>query len=150
MIGLTVVAFGASAPVTSIVAALRGERNIAVGNIIGSNLLNIFWVLGLASAVAPSGVAVPAAALRLDIPVMIVVAVACMPIFFRGNVIARWEGALFLGYFVAYTAYLILDASQHRALPAFSAVMLEFVLPLTAVTLVVIAVSALRTQRRNP
>jgi cation:H+ antiporter len=151
VIGLTVVAVGTSMPeaVTSVVAALRGERNIAVGNVIGSNLLNILWVLGLASTIAPSGVSVPAPALRLDIPVMIAVAVACMPIFLRGNVIARWEGALFLGYFVAYTAYLILDASQHRALPAFSAVMLKFVLPLTAVTLAVITVRALRANRRD-
>jgi cation:H+ antiporter len=155
VIGLTVVAVGTSMPeaVTSVVAALRGERNIAVGSIVGSNLLNIFWVLGLASTIASGGVSVSPAALRLDIPVMIAVAIACMPMFLRGNVIARWEGAFFLGYFVAYTAYLILDASQHRVLPAFSAVMLEFVLPLTAVTLVVIlvgAVRAARAPRRNP
>ncbi len=152
VMGLTVVAVGTSMPeaVTSVVAAWRGERNIAVGNVIGSNLLNILWVLGIASAVAPSGVSVPAAALSLDIPVMIAVAVACMPIFVRGNVIARWEGALFLGYFVAYIAYLLLDASQHSALPTFSALMLGFVVPLTAVTLVVITVHSMRANRRNP
>jgi len=84
------------------------------------------------------------AALRFDLPVMVAVAIACLPILFTGNVIARWEGALFLGYHLAYTLYLILAAAQHDALPAFSAVMLEFVLPLTVVTLLVVFVRATR------
>jgi cation:H+ antiporter len=70
---------------------------------------------------------------------MVAVAVACLPIFFTGNLIARWEGLLFLGFYVAYTAYLILLATRHDALAPFSAVMGWFVLPLTAVTLVVLA-----------
>jgi cation:H+ antiporter len=73
---------------------------------------------------------------------------ACLPIFFTGYMIARWEGLLFLGYYVAYTLYLILNATQHAALPIFNAVMLLFVLPLTAITLVVLAVRALRSPSR--
>ncbi len=150
VIGLTLVAAGTSLPevATSVVASLRGERDIAVGNVVGSNLFNILWVLGLASAVSPAGVGVAAAALRFDLPVMLAVAVACLPVFFTGWVIARWEGALFLGYYLAYVAFLLLASSQHAALPVFNAVMLRFVLPLTAITLLVLTAGWLRTLRR--
>ena len=139
VIGLTVVAAGTSLPevATSILAAFRGERDIAVGNVVGSNIFNLLAVLGLAGLVAPSGLPAPAALLRFDLPVMVAVAIACLPIFASGATIARWEGALFLFYFAAYTAYVVLAAQQHDALPAFSAAMEAFVLPLTAVTLAV-------------
>ncbi|MDF2775476.1 MAG: K+-dependent Na+/Ca+ exchanger like protein, partial [Geminicoccaceae bacterium] len=67
--------------------------------------------------------------------------------FFTGYTIARWEGAVFLGYYVAYTAYLVLDASEHGAAPAFGAAMSWFVLPLTALTLLIVATRALRRGR---
>jgi len=149
VIGLTIVAVGTSLPevATSIIASLRGERDIAVGNIVGSNLFNIMAVLGLTAAVAPNGVQVPVAALQFDIPFMIAVAVACLPIFFTGYRIARWEGALFVAYYVAYTIYVILDATEHDALPAYSTVLLGFAVPLTAVTLGLLAVRAWRAGR---
>jgi cation:H+ antiporter len=78
---------------------------------------------------------------------MLAVLLACLPIFFTGYVIARWEGLLFLGYYVAYTLYLILNATQHAALPLFNTVMLLFVLPLTAITLLLLAVRAWHAQR---
>jgi len=148
IIGLTIVAGGTSLPevAASSVASLRGERDIAVGNVVGSSLFNILAVLGLASLVSPVGIQVSPAALGFDIPVMIAVAVACLPIFFTGHLIARWEGALFLGYYLAYTSYLILQAAEHEALPAFSGVMLGFVLPLTAITLAVLFWRARRAQ----
>ncbi len=151
IIGLTIVAAGTSMPevVTSIIASLRGERDIAVGNVVGSNLFNLLCVLALTSLFSPgSGVVVPAGALNFDLPVMTAVAVACLPIFFFGRRIARWEGGLFLGYYIAYTLYLVLDATGHDALPLFSAVMLEFVIPLTVITLLVIA-SRRATRRRE-
>ena len=140
VIGLTIVAAGTSLPevVTSVIAAIRGERDIAVGNVVGSNIFNIMGVLGMASIVAPTGIEVSAAITRFDIPVMIVVAFACLPIFFTGGVISRQEGALFLGYYVAYTLYLILAAAHHDALPTFSSVMLYFVIPLTVVTILIL------------
>ena len=118
VIGLTIVAAGTSLPevATSIVAAIRGERDIAVGNVVGSNIFNILGVLGVSSAVSSEGIAVHAAALRFDLPVMCAVAVACLPVFFTGHIIARWEGALFLAYYGAYVAYLIL-AATFPALP---------------------------------
>ncbi len=140
VIALTIVAAGTSLPelATSVVAALRGERDIAVGNVIGSGLFNLLAIGGIAAMVTPGGLLVAPAVLHFDLPVMIAVAFACLPIFATGHAIARWEGGLFLGYYVAYVAYLVLSATGHAALPAFSGVMLAFVLPLTAVTLLVV------------
>lgn len=150
IIGLTIVALGTSLPevATSLLAALRGERDIAVGNVVGSNLFNILVVLGLSAALAPAGVAVARSALRLDLPVMAAVAVACLPVFFTGRTIARWEGLLFLAYYAAYTAYLVLDAARSAALPTYTVVMLGFVVPLTAVTLGVVAAREWLTRAR--
>jgi len=150
VIGLTIVAAGTSLPelATSVVASLRGERDIAVGNVVGSNIFNMLAVLGLASIVAPNGIPVAAAALRLDIPVMIAVAIACLPIFFTGNVIARWEGFIFLAYFGIYTTYLILASTQHAMLPIFSTVMIAFVIPITVLTLLVVTLQAWRRDLR--
>ncbi|MBW8370735.1 MAG: calcium/sodium antiporter [Thiobacillus sp.] len=142
VIGLTIVAAGTSLPevATSILAAIRGERDIAVGNVVGSNLFNILAVLGISASVAPGDLAVAPAMLAFDLPVMVAVAIACLPVFFNGSCISRWEGALFLALYVAYTLYLILYATGHDALHGYSAVMGGFVLPLLAVTLVVLAV----------
>lgn len=139
VIGLTIVAVGTSLPevVTSIMAALRGEREIAVGNVVGSNIFNILCVLGLASAVSPNGVEVSPAALRFDIPVMLAVSIACLPIFFTGNLVARWEGGLFFGYYIAYTTYLVLAATNASVTRTFGTIMFVFVIPLTIVTLLV-------------
>lgn len=84
------------------------------------------------------GLAMAPSLLAFDIWVMLAVALACLPVFMTGHEIARWEGGVFLGYYVAYVAYLILAAQQHDALPIFSSVMMGFVVPLTVVTLVVV------------
>jgi cation:H+ antiporter len=146
IIGLTVVAVGTSLPeiATSVLASLRGEREIAVGNVVGSNILNILGVLGLTALIAPQPIVVPASALAFDVPVLVVTAVACLPIFFNGRMLARWEGALFLAYYLAYTTYLVLATAGHSALPLFTAAMLFFVIPLTVVTLAVVTVRGLR------
>ena len=140
VIGLTIVATGTSFPelATSVVAAMRGERDIAVGNVVGSSMFNLLGILGVAALVTPGGLAVAPALVNFDIPVMIAVAFACLPIFATGHRIARWEGAVFLIYYVVYVAYLVLAATQHDALQSFSASMLGFVLPLPGVTLLVV------------
>ena len=140
VIALTIVAAGTSMPevATSITAALKGERDIAVGNVVGSNTFNILGCLGI-SGLASGGAGLPLAPslLSFDIWVMLAVCLACLPVFLTGREIARWEGGIFVGYYVAYVTYLILAAQQHDALPHFSSVMLGFVVPLTVVTLIV-------------
>jgi cation:H+ antiporter len=140
VIGLTIVAAGTSMPevATSITAAIKGERDIAVGNVVGSNTFNILGCLGLSGLVSGDmGLVMAPSLLAFDIWVMLAVALACLPVFMTGREIARWEGGVFLGYYVAYVAYLILASQQHAALPAFSGVMMSFVVPITIVTLVV-------------
>ncbi len=141
IIGLTIVAAGTSLPevATSVMAAIRGERDIAVGNVVGSNIFNILGVLGITAAVAPDGLVVPPAMIAFDIPAVLAVAVACLPIFFTGNLIARWEGGLFFGLYVGYTTYLILAAKEHDALSTYGFVLGTLVLPLCAITIVIIA-----------
>jgi cation:H+ antiporter len=149
VIGLTVIAIGTSLPelATSIIAAFKGERDIAVGNIVGSNIFNLLCVLGLASLVAPAAISVSPNALAFDFPVMIAVAVACLPIFFSGYRINRWEGVLFLAYYAAYTGYLVLFATGRPFAQTFGEAMIGYVLPLTAITLVIIASRAWHKQR---
>ncbi|HMR64244.1 MAG TPA: calcium/sodium antiporter [Anaerolineae bacterium] len=146
VVGLTIVAAGTSLPevATSIVASFRGERDIAVGNVVGSNIFNILSVLGLAAAVSPSGITVAPAAVSFDIPVMLAVAVVCLPIFFTGGMIARWEGLLFLGYYTAYTVYLVLSATGSEALPEFRTIMIFGVIPLTMLSLLISLTQTLR------
>lgn len=133
VIGLTVVAVGTSLPeiATSVMAVFRGERDIAVGNAIGSNIFNLLSVLGVASLVAPLGIAVAPGVLAFDLPVMIAIAIACLPIFYTGNLVARWEGGLFLAYYIAYVIYVVFDSAGHDALPLYSSTMLLFVVPMT-------------------
>lgn len=149
VIGLTVIAAGTSLPevATSIIAALKGERDIAVGNIVGSNIFNLLAVLGLAALVSPLAIPVSPDALAFDFPVMIAVAIACLPIFFGGYCINRWEGLLFLAYYVAYTLYLVLSSAGRPFAETFGDAMIGYVLPLTAVTLIVIGGRAWKAQR---
>lgn len=140
IIGLTVIAVGTSLPevATSVMASIRQQRDIAVGNVIGSNIFNLLAVLGIAGFVVPRGIPVPSGALSFDLPVMIAVALICLPIFLTDKRIARWEGILFLSYYVLYNLFLFLAASKHRALASFTTAMLWFILPLTLLTLVIL------------
>ncbi len=149
VIGLTVVAIGTSMPelATSVVAARRGERDLAVGNVVGSNIFNIGLVLGVPAVLGAAGVPVPEAAIALDIPLMIAASFALLPVAFTGLVVARWEGGLFLGLYLAYTTFVLLAATEHDALEGFTAAMVTFVLPLVAVTLVVLTLYEVRRRR---
>jgi cation:H+ antiporter len=141
VIGLTVVAVGTSLPelATTVIAALRGQRDLAVGNAVGSSIFNIGAVLGFSALLAPDGIPVAESAIRIDIPIMIAVSAALLPVIVTGFEIRRWEGALFVGLYVAYTVYLLMNATDHERLPAYSAVMLWFVLPTIAIALVALA-----------
>jgi cation:H+ antiporter len=140
VIGLTIVAAGTSMPevATSVMAAIKKERDIAVGNVVGSNIFNIMGVLGVSAFISPSGINVSASALAFDIPVMIAVALATLPIFFTGNLIARWEGGLFLFYYLAYMAYIVFGATGNLGeRNLLTDAMLWFVIPFTVITLFV-------------
>ena len=115
VIGLTVVAVGTSLPelATSVMAAFRGERDIAVGNVIGSNLFNLMSVLGLTALFSPNGVAVSDAALELDMLVMIAATVALLPICWNGFMIKRWEGTLLAAFYVTYVTYIVLASVEN-------------------------------------
>jgi cation:H+ antiporter len=140
VIGLTIVSAGTSMPevAASVAAALKGERDIAVGNVVGSCTFNLFGCIGLGGLVAgTAGLSMPSAVMAFDIWVLLAVSLACLPVLLTGREIARWEGGLFLAFYTAYVAYLILAAQQHAALAPFSAAMMGFVIPLSLVTLVV-------------
>ena len=139
VIALTIVALGTSLPeiATSVTAALKGQRDMAVGNVVGSNTFNILGCLGISGMLSTSGLVVAESVIHFDAWVMLAVALACLPIFISGREIARWEGVVFLLYYAAYTEYLILASQAHDALQQFSAVMLYFVVPLTVITMAV-------------
>ena len=148
VIGLTLVAAGTSMPelATSVIASIKGERDIAVGNVVGSNIFNILSVLGAAGLVSgAAGVPVPDSARDVDIPVMIGVAIICAPVFFTGA-IARWHGLLFIGLYVAYVMYLYLSAQESESLDAFSGAMIMGVIPFTAVAVCIGAFRAYRAR----
>ncbi|MBN2886273.1 MAG: calcium/sodium antiporter [Chromatiaceae bacterium] len=109
VIGLTVVAIGTSLPevATSVIASLRGARDLAIGNVIGSNLFNLLAVLGLGALVAPEPIPVAGEALRLDLPVMIIASLICLPLLGMGRHLGRLEGSVFLLAFAAYLGQMV-------------------------------------------
>ncbi len=143
VIGLTIVAIGTSLPelATSVIAALRGQRDLAVGNAVGSNIFNLGAVLGFAAVFSPDGIVIPEGASNFDFVLMTGVAILLLPVVYTGMAVARWEGAMFLLYYVAYTAYLLLASAEHDALAPFSTVMALFVIPLTAMFLGILVVA---------
>jgi len=123
---------------TSLVASLRGQRSLAVGNVVGSKVFNLLGVLGLTGIVSPDGIPVSEGVLRLDLPVMILVSFACLPIFVTGHLIARWEGGLFLAYYLGYVTWLLLAAGGDPGVRTSAAALAAIAVPLTLVTLLVI------------
>jgi cation:H+ antiporter len=152
VVGLTVVAAGTSLPelATSFVAAARNERDIAVGNVVGSNVFNTLIVLGAAALAERGGMPVPVGVRTFDLLVMLGVSVACLPIFFTGWTVSRREGALFVAYYVAYLAFLILHQLHHAGEDLVRTALLYFAVPLTVLTVAVHVVRQLRAPPRDP
>ena len=148
VIGLTIVAAGTSLPevATSVIAAVKGESDIAVGNAVGSNIFNLLGVLGLGALLAPGGISVAEQVLRLDFPVMVFVALVCLPVFYIDNRISRLEGGLLLSYYVLYIVYIIVQASNSSALSVLNLVIVFFT-PLTFIALVVFAARSMRARK---
>jgi cation:H+ antiporter len=126
VIGLTVVAAGTSLPelATSVMASYRGQRDIAVGNVVGSNIFNLLAVLGASAAVSSDGIAVNRELIRLDYPVMLAATLVLIPICWNGFAIKRWEGALLTAFYIAYVAYLVMDAGDSTAPESFRTMMM--------------------------
>lgn len=137
VIGLTIVAAGTSLPevATSVLAALRGERDIAVGNVIGSNLFNLLGVLGIAGLVSADGIHVADTAFDFDMPVMILATVICLPIFITQNSISRWEGAIYIIAYVLYTISLFAMATSAITVSDSTFALYFLVSPILAVVL---------------
>jgi cation:H+ antiporter len=150
IIGLTIVAIGTSLPevATSVVAAMKGESDIAVGNAVGSNIFNLLGVLGIAGLVAPGGIRITEQVLQFDLLVMLFVALISFPIFYVDSIISRFEGGVLFSYYIAYTIYIILHATNSAALPAYTNFMYGYV----ALTLFVILTGAIRfvIKRKRP
>jgi len=144
VIGLTIVAAGTSLPevATSVMAAARGQRDIAVGNVIGSNTFNILFCLGAAGSISPDGLGMAPSVLSFDIWVMLGVAVLTLPFFISGYVVTRMNALVLVGFYVAFTAYLLMEASASPALPAFADAMIRYVLPVSVVGLVILMVKS--------
>ena len=149
VVGLTVVAIGTSMPeaVTSIVASYRGQRDIAVGNVVGSNLFNLLCVLGLTAIVKP--IQVSPTAIEFDFPIMLMVALACFPIFLTGFKVQRWEGTMFVAYYALYTTVIVMVAKT----PSLSERYQDFIwygaVPLTVVTFVASMLMSRREKRKS-
>lgn len=111
LIGLTIVAIGTSLPemLTSVIASLRGNKDIAVANVVGSNLFNLLCVLGATGCLSMEAVPVSKSAVRFDMPVMVAAAGLCLPIFITGRQVSRKEGVLLFGAYMVYTISLIVS-----------------------------------------
>ena len=138
MIGLTVVSIGTSLPelVTTVIASFRNQREMAVGNIVGSNLFNILCVLGVTASVSPEALPVPPQALAFDIPVTLAAAIICLPIFFTKMEISRWEGVLMLVLYITYVSYLVMSAFDSPNLAWFESCVWFGLFPVTLVLLI--------------
>ena len=137
VIGLTIVAVGTSLPevVTSIVAVFNKQRDIAVGNVVGSNIFNLLAVLGLTGVVSKTDIPVDSSLIYFEFPMLVLVALICLPIVFTGKLISRQEGATLFVFYIAYVTYVVLRAIEHPLLQHFTYAIVYFALPLTLLVL---------------
>jgi len=113
VIGLTIVAMGTSAPeaAVSITAALKGSADITVGNVVGSNIMNVLIILGLASVI--TSIAVAHSTIKFEIPFMLIITALFMILGYTGNKIVLWEGLILCAFFVLYLLYMLKMAKDN-------------------------------------
>ncbi len=113
VIGLTIVACGTSLPeiATSVVASMQNKGDIALGNVVGSNIFNLLFVLGLTAIASPNGLEVSPHAANIDMVVMVVSAALCLPMMYTGKLISRCEGLLLFSGYLAYVGFLYFGAT---------------------------------------
>jgi cation:H+ antiporter len=109
MVGLTIIAIGTSAPelATTVLATVRNDRDVAVGNLVGSSISNIVVILGITCLVSPQGIDVSSDVLWIDLPLAAAVALLCYPVFRTDRMVSRAEGILFVALYLAYMGTLI-------------------------------------------
>jgi cation:H+ antiporter len=152
VIGLTIVAAGTSMPelVTSLVAAYRGKADLAIGNVVGSNLLNQLVILGLCATVSGrEGLAVDPVMISRDFPIMVLTTIACLPIFWTQGVITRLEGGILVALYGLYLGEQLLLNQAPTLVDGYRLVLLVAVLPLLLAFLTW-TVLRWREQRRPP
>lgn len=149
--GLTIVAVGTSLPeiATTVAAVRKGEHELAIGNVIGSCLFNMVAVPAGMALVGTGGLAVSVDALTIDIPVMILAVIVCLPVFFSGHRISRYEGALFLLYYLVYFLLLYSRSISDSYLNQYQTELAVFAIAVIAVTIIVIAYRTTRYYRRD-
>lgn len=152
VIGLTILAGGTSIPevATSLIAALRGQRDLAIGNAIGSSILNLLAVLGLTALLSPQGVPIASSSLWLDLPFMVGVSLFCFPILATELRIDRREGLLLLTHYIAYVGYLVLKESGSSIASAVAVASAALLLPLSVAMVVTRLRKDRATLRRSP
>ncbi|UXI03027.1 calcium/sodium antiporter [Photobacterium sp. TY1-4] len=152
VIGLTILAIGTSLPevVTSLVASLRGQRDIAVGNVVGSNTFNLLAVLGISGLVSEQGLTGSLQLVQQDFPIMLAVALLCLPLFFTGASLSRIEGGLFLSLYLLYSTFLIGVTTHAHWLSSLKLFIFYLCIPLTVLTVTGTLVNDLRKRRQWP
>jgi len=122
--------------VTSVVAAYRGKADIAVGNVVGSNIINQLLILGLCATFSGEGLIAEPILINRDLPIMVATTLACLPIFWSGGVIKRREGLLLVALYVLYLGDQLLEVTGAGGLLFnFRAAVLVVGLPLVMVFL---------------
>jgi cation:H+ antiporter len=150
IIGLTIVAIGTGLPeiAATVLAAMRREPDLAVGNAIGSSIYNVLIVLGVCAAAAPRGLSVAPSGIWFDIPVLSLAALLCVPVFLWGGRVTRGEGLLLLAFYLGYLGILVRTARLQTALTGPSPDLAWFLVPPLAFLGMVFLEAGLR-RRRN-
>ncbi|KTB74140.1 MULTISPECIES: calcium/sodium antiporter [Pseudomonas] len=148
IVGLTVIAIGTSLPalMTSLIAAFRGERDIAVGNVIGSNLFNLLGVLGVTALFAPVPLTISPNAMVFDLPIMLGVSLLCVPLFYSGYRIDRMEGLFLLSLYLTYGLHILAISTGMALAERLETKMLTLALPVLGV---IVAWGTIRAWRRQ-
>lgn len=142
IIGLTVVAIGTSLPeiVVVLIAAIKKERDIAIGSVIGSNILNLLAVLGVSGLFIEGAIPVQDVLTRFDIPLLILISILCIPLFYTGYRISRWEGGILLFFYGSYLYYLYLSGIAHPFLEPFTYWMTHWIIPILLLVIIIVTI----------
>lgn len=151
LIGATIIAAGTSLPevAASLIAAARGERDLAVGNVVGSNILNLGLILATCAAVSPTNLPIAPRALHVDLPIMVAAAIICWPIVISKGSIGRAEGAFLFGGYLLYMTLQILDAIAHPQSESIAYYTTRIVVPMLTIGLVLFASWEILRQKRR-